>query len=429
MFLWKVPSANQALLISGGKRNSEGASFRVVVGHGAFVLPGFRKAGLLSLDVAEAVIQEDCITRQGISLGVTGVCVFKVGDDAGSIANAARRFLDQEHQMGALVGQVFGGHLRSVIGAVTVEQIIQDRAALAQQIRDSTSAEMEKMGLVVDSFQVKEIEDPSGYIISLAQPHVAAVQRDARIAQARADQDASKQEQDSAAQTAGYRRDSEIAQANAEAQTQEAKAQAAQARPLEEARAQQATITEQTRVAELDAGRKEAELTATVRKEADADAYGITVRAGAEAEANRVRAEALAGDALERIVATRIVEQLPDLVSAATAGLEGSNLTVFNGAEGVTDLLTKILGMGFAAYRASVAELTPVAAPAATAAVTPSAVPGAAGLEAGPPNRPAAGTAGPPNGPAAGTAGPSNGLAKLPPPPVQGPGGGSHQRR
>ena len=366
MFGWRVPEANEALLISGGKKiTAEGTQFRVVVGRGAFVLPGFRKAGFLSLQVTEADIEEECITQQGIKLGVQGVVVFKVGDDVPSIAASARRFLDQEDQMEQMVGQVFGGHLRSVVGGMTVEDIIQNRAILAQQVRDSTANEIERMGLVVDSFQIKEIEDPSGYVEAMSQPHVAEVQKKARIAKATANQDAEKQEQESAAQVAGYTRDSEIAQANATAATQEAKATADQAGPLAQAQAQQAVVDEQTKLAKKEAERTEATLVSSVQKPADADAYKTRVTAEAEAHANEVRAKALDGGNLDRIVATQVVQVLPELVKAAAEGIANSNLTVFNGADGITDILTKLVGQALPIYRNLTAEVSRSATEAA----------------------------------------------------------------
>ena len=93
MFFWRVPAPNEALLISGSKRRKGGAEFRIVTGHGAFVIPVRQKARVLSLELRETVIEEECITQQGIRLNVRAVAAFKVGDDEISIANAARRVL------------------------------------------------------------------------------------------------------------------------------------------------------------------------------------------------------------------------------------------------------------------------------------------------------------------------------------------------
>ncbi len=130
---------------------------------------------MLSLALREAEITEECVTNQGIRLNVRAVAAFKVGDDPASIANAARRFLSEQDRMEDLVGRVFAGHLRSIIGGLTVEQIIRERDRVAQEVKDGSHSEMEKLGIVVDALQIQEIEDASGYINNLAAPHAAAV--------------------------------------------------------------------------------------------------------------------------------------------------------------------------------------------------------------------------------------------------------------
>src|SRR5580692_6847037 len=163
MFFWHVPAPNEALLISGSKRQSQDTQFRIVTGHGCFVLPIKQKARILSLALREAEIVEECVTNQGIRLNVRAVSVFKVGDDPVSIANAARRFLSEQNRMEELVGRVFAG--------LPVEQIIRERDRVAQEIKDGSHAEMEKLGIVVDALQIQEIEDATGYINNLAAPH------------------------------------------------------------------------------------------------------------------------------------------------------------------------------------------------------------------------------------------------------------------
>ena len=118
---------------------------------------------MLSLALREAVIEEECITNQGIRPNVRAVAAFKVGDDEVSIANAARRFLSEQDRMEELVVRVFAGHLRSIVGGL-------------------------KLGIVVDALQIQEIEDATGYINNIAAPHAAMVASQARIAKARAGQ-------------------------------------------------------------------------------------------------------------------------------------------------------------------------------------------------------------------------------------------------
>jgi flotillin len=287
MLFWHVPAPNEALLISGSKRRRDDAQFRIVTGHGAMVLPVKQKARLLSLALREAEIVEDCITQQGIRLNVRAVAAFKVGDDPASIANAARRFLSEQDRMEVLVGRVFAGHLRSIIGGLTVEQIIRERDRVAQEVKDGSHAEMEKLGIVVDALEIQEIEDASGYINNLAAPHAAVVASQARIAKAHADQEAAQRELEVSAMKAQYERDTEIRKAGYLAETEQARARAAQAGPLAEAQASQEVIEQQTALAKRNAELAAQRLEADVRRPADAEAY----RKRAIAEADRDQAK------------------------------------------------------------------------------------------------------------------------------------------
>jgi uncharacterized membrane protein YqiK len=289
MLLWKVPAPNEALLISGSHRKAQDTQFRIVTGHGAFVLPIKQRARVLSLSLRESEILEECITTQGIRLRIRAIAAFKVGDDPVSIANAARRFLAEQSQMEELVGRIFAGHLRSIIGSLTVEEIIRERDRLAQEVKDGSHGEMEKLGIVVDSLLVQEIDDASGYINNLAAPHSAAIASAARIAAAKADQEATQREQEAAALKAQYLRDTEIKQAGFAAETQQAKARADQAGPLAQAEASQQVIEQQTALAEREAQLTDKRLESEVRRPADAEAY--RTRTIAEANRDKVKAE------------------------------------------------------------------------------------------------------------------------------------------
>ena len=292
MLFWHVPAPNEALLISGSKRQSQDTQFRIVTGHGSFVIPVKQKARVLSLALREAEIVEECITSQGIRLNVRAVAAFKVGDDSASIANAARRFLSEQDRMEELVGRIFAGHLRSIVGGLTVEQIIRERDRVAQEIKDGSHAEMEKLGIVVDALQIQEIEDATGYINNLAAPHAAAVASQARIAKAKADQEAAEREQDAAALKAQYERDTAIKRAGFLAETEQAKARAAQAGPLAEAQAAQEVIEQQTALAQRQAELAAQRLEAEVRRPADAEAYRTRTLAEADRDQAKFAAEA-----------------------------------------------------------------------------------------------------------------------------------------
>src|SRR5207248_9796176 len=261
---------------------AESLGFKIVTGRGVLVIPGVQAVRRLSLDLRETELGSDCVTHQGIPLGIKGVVIFKVGDDYTSIANAARRFLDQQDQMDHRVHNVFAGHLRAIVGNMTVEEMIRDREKLTQLTRESSGTEMEKLGLIVDSLQIQEILDPTAYIENLGRPHAAAVASLARIAQAGADREATEKEQEADALKAEARRDSHIKQAGFQAEVDQASAKAKQAGPLTDATAHQEVVVQETRVAELEAQREEQRLQATVRKPADARAYEQVTLAKAE---------------------------------------------------------------------------------------------------------------------------------------------------
>ncbi|HEV7888630.1 MAG TPA: SPFH domain-containing protein [Acidimicrobiales bacterium] len=296
--MWRVAEPNEALIISGLREHGtpdgvqESLGFKIVTGKGTLVLPGVQQVRRLSLDLREAELGIDCVTHQGIPLGIRGVVIFKVGDDFTSIANAARRFLDQQDQMENRVHNVFAGHLRAIVGNMTVEEMIRDREKLTHLTRESSGVEMEKLGLIVDSLQIQEIEDPTGYIENLGRPHAAAVASQARIAQAHADREATENEQRADALKAEARRESQIKQAGYQAEIDQASAQAQQAGPLSEAQAKQEVVVQETKVAELEAHREEQRLQATVRKPADAKAYEQVTLSKAERDARIAQAEA-----------------------------------------------------------------------------------------------------------------------------------------
>src|SRR5919202_2505073 len=242
---WRVAEPNEALIISGLREHSpsdavqESLGFKIVTGKGTLVVPGVQTVRRLTLDLREAELGIDCVTHQGSPLAGRGVVIFKVGDDYTSIANAARRFLDQQDNMENRVHNVFAGHLRAIVGNMTVEEMIRDREKLTQLTRESSGTEMEKLGLIVDSLQIQEIEDPTGYIRNLGRPHAAAVASQARIAPAHADREATEREQEAEALKAEARRASSVKQSGYQAEIDRAAATARQAGPLSEAHARQ----------------------------------------------------------------------------------------------------------------------------------------------------------------------------------------------
>ncbi len=396
-----------------GTPGSWWTQFRIVTGYGCFVVPVKQKARVLSLALREAEIVEECITSQGIRLNVRAVAAFKVGDDQASIANAARRFLSEQDRMEILDGRVLAGHLRSIIGGLTVENIIRERDRVAQEVKDGSHAEMEKLGIVVDALEIQEIEDASGYISNLAAPHAATVASQARIAKAHADQEAAERELAAAAMKAQFERDTAIKRAGFLAETDQAQAVAGQSGPLAQAQAAQQVIQQQTALAQRQAELAAQRLEAEVRRPADAEAYRTRTLAEAErdqarfaaeaeayrtralaeaqAEAIRARADSLREGNAELIAANRLIEILPSLVEAAARGLAESNLTVLNGTQGVNEVVAGLVGQGLtildtlkkstsvAGHGVSGNGTAPVPVPAAASSVTPAGGPARAG--------------------------------------------------
>jgi flotillin len=346
MFGYRVPAPDEAMLISGGRRGMNDAPFRVVTGHGAFVTPFVRKVRYLTLSMQEAEVAETCVTHQGISLNVRAVIAFKVGYDAESIVNAGQRFLSDQDQMSVLTGRIFAGHLRSIIGSMTVEEIVTERQKLATEVLDGSKAEMATIGLTVDSLQIQSIDDMgAGYIAAMAAPNNAAIQRQAKIAQAAADQAAAEAQQASIRNQAEFARQTSVVQAQYKAQIDKAQAEAAQAGPLAQAEAQQAVIATQAKLAQQQAELRQQQLVSEVIRPAEAEAQKVKILAIADAERTRIAAEAAASNnrvALDQL----LIAQLPQIVKEAAAGLAGANVTVLNGADGLGEIAAGLVSQG-----------------------------------------------------------------------------------
>jgi flotillin len=417
--MWRVAEPNEALIISGLHQKpvvagGESLGFKIVTGRGTLVIPGVQVVRRLSLDLREAELEVTCVTTQGIPIHIKGVVIYKVGDDFASIANAARRFLDQQAQLDARIQNVFGGHLRAIVGSLTVEELIRERDKLTEATRAASGTEMEKLGLIIDSLQIQEIDDPTGYIENLARPHAAAVQRDARIAQADADREATQREQEANALKAEAQRASKIKQAGYQAEVDKAAAQAKQAGPLADAVARQQVVVEETKITELEATKKAQELLVSVRRPADAAAYekttiataqrdadiaaaearakqielqaqadatktklaadadsqrtrmigeaegaairargtaegdAITAKGLAEASAIKARAEALAQNQ-EAVISQQLAENWPAIVTASAKAFDHiDQMIVMNGADGISEIMGKVLTQGAA---------------------------------------------------------------------------------
>jgi flotillin len=349
MFGYHVPAPDEAMLVSGGKSRGD-APFRVVTGHGAFVMPFLRKYEFLTLAMFEAEVDEPCVTKQGIALTVKAVIAAKIGNDQESIVNAGQRFLSNQDQMATLTGRIFAGHLRSIIGSMTVEEIITERQKLATEVLDGSKEEMAKIGLIVDALQIQSIDDGGlGYIKAMAAPHNARIQQAAMIAQAAADQAAAEAQQQSLRKQAEFERDTAVTRAGYLAETTAAEQKAAQAGPLAQAQAQQEVIDEQTRLAQRQAELRQQQLVSEVVKPAEAEAERVRILAKADAERTEIQAAAAASSnrvALDQL----LIEQLPLIVEKAAGGLANANVSLLNGSDGLSEVVSGLVGQGMAIF-------------------------------------------------------------------------------
>jgi len=303
---------NQVIVVSGRTHNyvdPDGTKlvrgFRLVKGGGTFVMPVIEKVDLLSLELLTIDVQTpEVYTSKGVPVQVDGVAQIKVKGDDISIATAAEQFLSKgPEEIKSVATQTLEGHLRAILGTMTVEDIYQNRDAFASKVQEVAAGDMANMGLGIVSFTIRDIKDKQGYLDALGKPRIAQVKRDAQIAQAEADRDSiirSAQAQQ-AGQEAKFAADTKIASAdrdyrmslaNYNASVMEQKAQADLAYDLQKyktgqlvkAEEVQVTIIEKQKQIELqeqEIRRKQKELEANVQKPADAERYKVETLANA----------------------------------------------------------------------------------------------------------------------------------------------------
>lgn len=313
----KVPP-NVVAVLSGRKRKlADGrlVGYRMVKGGAALKFPLLERVEYLSLNVMTIPLEiKRAYTVKGVPVSVKAVANVKIRSDDTSLQAAAERFLEMTHdQMQRVIFQTLEGHLRSILGTLTVEEINCDRQSFAQKLTSEAAADLEKMGLGVDVLTIQEISDEEGYLDALGKRRTAEVKRDATIGEAEATRDAkiksslALQEGEKAkfsadAEIALAQRDFQIRQAQYQAEVETQKARAAQAGPLSEATARQAVVAEQVKiertrtqemisVQEQEVQRKQKELEATVIKPADAEREAAIVRAEASKRAAVLEAE------------------------------------------------------------------------------------------------------------------------------------------
>jgi len=311
-------SPNQAAVISGRSRRLPDGTlvgYRLVRGGATLIFPFLEKVEYLSLNVLTVPLATSrAYTVQGVPVSVKAVANVKIKGDDESMRAAAERFLgmrpDEFHK---LVFQTLEGHLRAILGTLTVEEINNDRQSFAQKLTTEAAGDLEKMGIGLDALTIQEISDDEGYLDALGQRRTAEVQRDAEIGKAEALRDSkikaalAMQEGEkvrlaSEADISASTRETEVKRAQFQAEIKREQATAEQAGPLSEAKARQEVVAEEVRierirtqeqiaVQEQEVLRREKELEATVVKKAEAERRAVVLLAQGQQEAAILEAE------------------------------------------------------------------------------------------------------------------------------------------
>jgi flotillin len=318
--MYRKAGPNEALIVYGFRGP------RVVKGHGTVIFPMVESCRELSLELMsfDVAPQQDLYTRQGVAVTVEAVAQIKVRSDQPSILTAAEQFLTKTPaQREGLIRLVMEGHLRGIIGQLTVEQIVKEPEMVGERMRATCSEEVSKMGLEVISFTIKEVRDKNEYISNMGRPDVARIKRDAEmataeaerdtailrataqresaVAKAQADQDRVIAETASQTRQAEAQRDLDIKKAQFSEQSRRQQASADKAYELqtnimlqqvtaEQVKVQQVEKEGQIKVQEAEILRHEKELIATVLKGSEIERQRIENMAAAEK--NRLTAEA-----------------------------------------------------------------------------------------------------------------------------------------
>lgn len=310
---YRIASPSEALIITGRGSSSEDVAQggRVVIGGRAVVYPIVQKAFVMSLSSRQIQVEIDGISKNGIALRLRGVAQVKVGGNVDDVRRAAQRFLDQQAQIDHYSQEILSGTLRAVVGTLTVEQIIQDRASFAAQVQEESAHSMNNQGLVIDTFQISAVEDEGSYLRDWGRPQAAEVAKNAAIAEANAhreaavaealqneetqrqqaltDQAIAEQQQQLAIRRAELKEDADVRQAVAD-----------NAGPLSAAAEQQKLLEKERIVAKEQAELRAEQLEAEVKRPADAEKYRRQAEADAQAYEIDARGRAEAAAALHR---------------------------------------------------------------------------------------------------------------------------------
>ena len=284
---YRVAAPNEALVITGRAPAKKGdidleAGARIVVGGRAIVRPLFDRAHVLSLSSRQIQVEVEGYSLNGIFLRLKGVAQIKVGEEMGDIRKAAQRFLDQQDSIESYCQEILSGTLRAVVGTLSVEQVLRDRASFASQVQDDAAGSMNNQGLVIDTFQIISVEDDSDYLRDLGRPEAALVAKKAHIAESESMRESTEAENRDRQQVAESQKALDLRNAEIQRETAVQRAAAAAAEELAQREQEQRILEETQKIADQKNELRERELIGEVRKPADAQRYETERRADAE---------------------------------------------------------------------------------------------------------------------------------------------------
>ncbi|TNM64679.1 flotillin family protein [Streptomyces sp. NP160] len=300
---YKIASPSEAFIVTGrkgkavtnpetGQVSTDLSGQRVVMGGGVFVKPLVERVHVLSLSSRRISVKiGGAVSKQGIRLNLDAVAIVKVGGSEDNVRAAAQRFLHQQDEIESFTQEVLAGSLRSIVGTLTVDEIIRDRAAFAAQVAEESISSLSNQGLVLDTFQIQDVSDDTNYLRDLGRPEAAAAARNAAIAEAAARREASQAQAKADEAIAESQRDLDLRRSAFKADTDRAAADAEAAGSLAKAERDQEVLTSQERVAERQAALTERQLDTQVRKPADAARYQAEQEAQGRRNAEIYQAE------------------------------------------------------------------------------------------------------------------------------------------
>lgn len=313
MSRYRTVKSDEAMIVTGALT---GDGMKIVKAGGTFLWPVVQTSNFLSLQVQTIDIHTpEVYTMHGVPVMVEGVAQIKIKGDHESIATAAEQFLGKEdEELKRIATQTMEGHLRAILGTMTVEDVYRNREEFAKNVQEVAASDLNKMGLQIVSFTIRDVRDKNGYLEALGQPQIASVKRDAAIAKANAfrDEQIAKSKALEEGKKAEFFAETNIAEAHKMMEVRKAefkqeqdlkKAEADQAYKLQEAKSMQSVKAEEMQIQVIEREkqieletkeieRRERELVATVKKQAEAERFAQEQRA--EAERYQIEAKARA---------------------------------------------------------------------------------------------------------------------------------------